>query len=334
MPDKPSLTSSELGSLWLTYQEKTMLFQIVDYLKTKADDENSRKILSDLHRDISTFINRIKDILQNEGAIIPLGFTEKDIHKDAPQLFDNGFDIIFIRLLKEISMGMHAIHMTMGYRQDIIQLYQDLTVMVQQTYHNCTTYLNEKGLLARPPYVSMPKSINFIQDTAYMSGLNPLKQSRPLNTVEVGHIYRGIETNIVGIQLMTAFAQTAQTQGVKDYCKKGKGLSQKIVEDFQKVLSKSDIVTPSPAAGHITKSTVPAFSDKLMMYCTSLLCSFALGSNGLGTAFSLRSDLPVKMASYSKDIFDYAMEGGKLMINHGWMEEPPQMENREQLVHM
>lgn len=74
------------------------------------------------------------------------------------------------------------------------------------------------------------------------------------------------------------------------------------------------------------------FSDKLMMYNTSLLATFGLGSNAIGGAFSLRSDLPTKMAFHAKDIFTFAQEGGKIMIKNGWMEEPPQIEDRNQLT--
>jgi hypothetical protein len=75
---------------------------------------------------------------------------------------------------------------------------------------------------------------------------------------------------------------------------------------------------------------VAPFSDKLMLYCTSLFCSFSLGSNSLGTAFSLRNDLPVKMTIFTKDVFDYAHKGAKIMVKNGWMEEPPQMVNHKQ----
>ncbi|WP_417900255.1 hypothetical protein ABN702_08405 [Bacillus haimaensis] len=42
----------------------------------------------------------------------------------------------------------------------------------------------------------------------------------------------------------------------------------------------------------------------------------------MGTSFSMMFDLPAKMTLIAKDIFDYAKDGGKLMIKNGWMEEP------------
>ena len=69
-----------------------------------------------------------------------------------------------------------------------------------------------------------------------------------------------------------------------------------------------------------------------MMYIISLISSSALGFNALGTSFSMRSDLHVKLALIVKDTFDYSKDGAKIMISHKWMEEPPQMEDRNQLT--
>ncbi|WP_093131737.1 DUF3231 family protein [Salinibacillus kushneri] len=53
------------------------------------------------------------------------------------------------------------------------------------------------------------------------------------------------------------------------------------------------------------RSTVAPFSDKFMMYCISLCCSFAIGGNSLETASKLRHDLAAKTTVFMKDIFKY-----------------------------
>jgi Protein of unknown function (DUF3231) len=50
--------------------------------------------------------------------------------------------------------------------------------------------------------------------------------------------------------------------------------------------------------------------------------------SSFGSIFSLRNDISMKTALIGKDIYVYANEGIKIMIKNGWMEEPPQMENR------
>jgi hypothetical protein len=65
-----------------------------------------------------------------------------------------------------------------------------------------------------------------------------------------------------------------------------------------------------------------------MMFCIYLLNGFGLVGSSFGTIFSLRNDISMKTALIGKDIYVYANEGIKIMIKNGWMEEPPQMENR------
>lgn len=331
MTDK-AISSSELGTLWMTYQQKTMTQRILEYFIEQSSDEQAKAILQDTHEKVVQYVEKIKSILTAEGAVIPVGFTEKDVNTGVPKLYDNMFDIMFLRLLKEISMGLHTLHIGMSHRKDIILLYKELTGFTQSVYDKCIDYLQEKDVLPRSPAVTMPKQVEFAKDANYMSGFNLFSGKRALNTVELSHIYFGIESNVFGMQLMTGFAQVAIEPEVKKYFLKGKELSKKIVTEYTQVLLQSDIQPPSTWGAKATNSKIAPFSDKLMMYCTSLFCSFGLGSNALGTAFSLRSDLPIMLLSTAKDIFTYAQEGGKIMAKNGWLEQPPSMEDRNKLI--
>lgn len=334
MPETPSITSSELGILWLTYQQKTMILRMLEYFIEKADDEKAKNIMTDLYREIDLYVGKIAETLQHEGAVLPVGYTAQDVNKEVPKLYDNGFDIMFIRLLKEISMGLHSLNITMSYREDIVMIFKELTAVTQKYYNLCTQYLLEKGMIARPPYVSMPKSVEFVKATNYLGGLpiHLFSEKRTLNTVEVAHLHHAIESNIIGLQMITGFAQCANEGEVKKFFNEGAELAKSIIKELSETLLHDGIPTPEPSGGNATRSTVAPFSDKLMMYCTSLFCSFSMGGNSLGTAFSLRNDLAGKFTIFMKDIFEYAHDGAKIMIKNGWMEEPPQMEERKQLI--
>lgn len=327
MPEKAPITSSELGTLWLTYQEKTMILRMLEYFIEKADDEKARDIMTSLHSDLELFIGKIIAIYEQEGAVIPAGYTAQDVHKDVPKLYDNGFDIMFVRLLKQISMGLHALNLSMTFREDINILFEDLTALTQKYYRICSQYLLEKGLLVRTPFVSMPKTVEFVKNKDYLSAntLNPLAQKRTLNTVEVAHLHKGIESNLTGLQMILGFEQCASDNEVKKFFHEGAELAKGIIKEISELMIQDGLPVPQSPGGNATRSTVAPFSDKLMMYCTSLFCSFSLGSNSLGTAFSLRNDLPAKMSIFTKDVFEYAHKGAKIMIKNGWTEEPPQM---------
>lgn len=332
MTQKHALSSSELGTLWMTYQQKTMTQRFLEYFIEQADDNRAKKIMQGYHMKIIKYIGDIKNILKNDGAVVPVGYTEQDVNTGVPKLYDNMFDIMFLLLLTEISMGLHTLHLNMAYRKDVVLLYKDLTAFAQSGYDECVDYLQERDVLARPPAVTMPKTVEFADGTNYMSGFNLFSEKRALNAVEVAHLYHSIESNIIGMQLITGFAQVANEPEVKKYFVKGKELAKKIVTDNTQLFLQSDIQPPSTWGANATDSKVAPFSDKLMLYCTSLFCSFGSGSSALGTAFSLRSDLPLKMISQAKDIITYGRDGGKIMAKNGWLEEPPQMQDRNKLV--
>ncbi len=122
MSQEMPLSSSEIATLWMTYQQKTMIRRILEYFIVQEEDDKAKEIMQDTHMQMVNYIEDIKTILKNEGAAIPVGYTEKDVNVGVPKLYDKMFDIMFLRLLKEISMGLHTLHLTMSYRKDMIFL--------------------------------------------------------------------------------------------------------------------------------------------------------------------------------------------------------------------
>jgi hypothetical protein len=325
------ITSSELANLWMAYQEKTMIIRVLEHFIEHADDE-AKQLLQSHSNTATKNVEVITNIFHQEGAVIPIGFTEKDVYKGVPKLYDYMYDIMYLHMMTKIEMSLYSLFVGMSYRKDIEDFFISLTAESQAMNSQSTQLLLEKGVLVRPPFVSMPTKVGFVQSTNYTDGLKLFGELRSLNTVEVSLIHHAIETNLVGMQLMIGFAQVATDQEVQDYFVKGMKLSEKIETSLGEFLRQSFIEPPATHAGKATTSKMAPFSEKLMMYNTSLLTSFGLGSNALGGAFSLRSDLPTKMSLLAKDIFSFAQDGGKLMIKNGWMEEPPQIEDRNQLT--
>ena len=329
---KIQLTSSELGTLWMTYQSACATLIKCEFMKDKIIDKEAQNILTNYITEGQSVKDKIINIFNNEKAVIPMGFDERDIVREAPALFDDIFNIMVLRQMMKLNYGHSAIFSAMSYMKevhDILKLNYDIA---DKYYVMTTNYLLGKGVLAKPPYVAMPKQVEIIEDKNYMSRNNLFSNKRSLNTIEVGFLNEAIEDNIFGMQLMIGFAQVATDKEVKKYFLEGKELAKKIISNLSNILLQSDIQPPSTWAGKATESTKTPFSDKLMMYTTSLISSTAIGYNALGTSFSMRSDLHIKLSLIAKDTFGYAKKGGKLMIEHKWMEEPPQMEDRNQLT--
>ena len=329
---KIQLTSTELGRLWMTYQITSASIQMLGRMGETTIDTEAKNILNLNVIEDHEIISKIAKLLNDQGAVIPDGFNDKDVYKKTPALFDDIFNIMFLRQMMKLSLGFNSLYLATSYMKEVEEIYKSNHAIAEKFYTITTDYLLSKGVLAKPPYVTMPTKIEFIEDKKYVSGFKVLNDKRALNTVEVGYIYEAIEDNVFGMQLTTGFAQVANESEVKKFFITGKELSKKIITNLTDIFLQSDIQPPSTWAGKATNSITPPFSDKIMMFFINLISSFSMGNNSLGTSFSMRSDLPLLFAKISKDTFSFSKMGGKLMIQHMWMEEPPQMEDRNQLT--
>ncbi len=327
------ISSGEIGMLWMSYQIKSLLEQMTGLFAKKAMEQQAKDILVDYSVNIRTYLNEVITIYDKEKAVVPLGFSGKDVFDDAPALFDDIFYIMFLRIMSKVIMEFDSTHMGMAYRRDVREFYMNAWKFSQETYDTCTDYLTEQGVLARPPYVTMPKEVEFIKESKYMSGFQLFRGKRALNTLEISYLFTITEIEIMLMQLTTGFAQAAKEKEVREYFMRGKEISKKIISGLNTLVLDSDIQMPTTWAGKATDSTVPPFSDKLMLYTVNIMASSTMASNAFGMAFSSRSDLPGKLAVIMQDTANYARDGGRLMIQHKWLEEPPQMEDRNQLIY-
>lgn len=326
------ISVSELGTLWMAYQQKTMSFQMLRHLSGCAEDDEVRKLLLGVQEEDRRFVDRIAGILKREGAALPIGFGDADVNPAAPPLYNGLFEVSIVRMLAKISMGLYALHLSMSFRKDVRELNEEMTRSAQKLYHRATELMMARGMLVRPPIVTPPGEAAFVKDVSYMKRHGVWHKARPINAVEAAHLYQQYETNLAGFEMMTGFAQTAQSEEAKAYFVRGRELARETIDELGSVLKESDMDPGGASGGRTTESTTPTFSDKLMMYCTNVFTSFGLGGNALGTTFSLRSDLPMKLLSLATKVYQFALDGGKLMIEKQWMEEPPQAENRELLI--
>ncbi len=326
MTEKPKMSSVELGALWLTYHKKTLILRMVERFIETANDPKAKELMSGLWEEIHSKTVEMHTMIETEGAVPPEGFTKEDVNLEAPKLWEDGFDIMWSRTLKEISVGLYALHIPSTYREDITMLYRDITEISVKYYGHFTQYLIENRYLSRPNFITMPKSIDYVMDKAYVKGTNIFGHKRSLNVVEFNELYRLIESNISGMKLLDGFIQVSKDEEVKKYFTKGRELSKEIISELTDISLEENIQPPATPGGTVTSSKVAPFSEKLMMYCNYLLSGLSLGAGGFAAGFSLRNDLQAKYAVFGKDLYEYQREGTMLMISKGWYEEPPKME--------
>lgn len=69
-----------------------------------------------------------------------------------------------------------------------------------------------------------------------------------------------------------------------------------------------------------------------MMVLTSSLIASGIGQYGMSMSLSPRHDIAVQYSRLMVEIANYANDGASIMIENGWMEQPPMAADRKGLA--
>ncbi|WP_366163087.1 DUF3231 family protein [Bacillus infantis] len=317
------LTSSEIAQLWSTYMNNSMSLCMLKYFKESVQDTEIRSFL-DFPIDISeTMLHKITEIYNKEGHPIPVAFNEKeDVNLNAPALYSDVYILNFVHHMSKYGMTAYGAAFSGSARSDVLELFSITMELCMELYKKSLKLLMEKGLYNRVAAIPIPDQVDFVQKKSYLTGW--FGERRPLNAAEIMNLYNDIQRNGIGKALLLGFGQTAGLEKVRNYMVKGAQIAGKVVDVLSHVLMEENITEPTTWDSEVLKSTAPVFSDKLMMFQASLLTSASSGYYGTALGTSGRRDIGAKYSRLLMEALQYAEDGAELLIEHGWMEQPPQ----------
>lgn len=327
-----NLTSSEIGSLWSGYMNDSMSKQILGVMLKHIEDPDIKPIVQQAYDLSSSHIEELVSIFEQEQYAIPNGFTEKDANTNAPWLFTDVFCMTYVIHMAKAGMAAYSGFVAVSYRKDIRAYFLQRLNEVSNLFDQSLEIALRKGINARHPYIDVPKETNYIDSKNYMSGLNPFSSKRPLNAVEISHLYLNVMTNQVGVKLCIAFAQTSPLKEIQDFMLRTKEVLKKHNKIFVDALLKANIETPHLPDIAVSDSTTQTFSDKMMMFQISLMMSTWIGGYATAAATSQRSDIMINYERLSVEVIRLSKSGMDMMIKHGWLEQPPGVQDKEKLA--
>lgn len=332
MEDKTNiqLTAAEMSSLWTQYINDTLAVCVNKYFLEKVEDTEVRPVIEWTLNTAETNISIMRDIFTKGKFPIPIGFTDQDVNLQAPRLFSDTFVLMYLRQMSSLAMSANGSALGLVTRPDVVNFHKRVLNAGVELQDKTRELMLKQGTYVRPPSISTPDEVDFVEKQHFLAGFFGKKRS--ITSVEVTHLFLNIQTNAIGKALITGFAQTTNNKEVKQYLLRGKQLSQKYVDIFSKVLIKEDLPAPLSWDSVVSDSTTNVFSDKLIMFHISAMIVAGIGNFGMAMAASPRRDLGVKYASLIPEISLYAEDGANIMIKHGWMEEPPLADDREDLA--
>ncbi|UTE75569.1 MULTISPECIES: DUF3231 family protein [unclassified Rossellomorea] len=324
------LTTSEISALWTTYIKSSALNCFYTHFLTYLRDESIISLIEDSLKTNVETMREIEKLCVSEGFPIPSGFTEKDVDTSAPPLYTDIFVLSFVYRGGQVTSSHFTTIVSSVARSDVYDFFEKCLTKALSLYKRSLQLMLEKGIYDRPPKINYPKSIEYIDHQPSLLE-TWLGETRPLNALELSELFFVIERNCIGIILLKGFIQTSRDKEVKEYLKKGKKLSEKQITAFNNVLVKDDAFPTYPVSMEVTDSTIAPFSEKLMLFFISSSNSVGLSTLCHAITMSTRKDLAVHYMLFVTEIMKYGAAGLKLLVERGWMEQPPQQEDRKDL---
>ncbi|WP_231510909.1 DUF3231 family protein [Bacillus sp. UNC438CL73TsuS30] len=320
------LSTFEIGKLWATYMGNSMSIQILSYYLQHCEDEDIKLLLENGLALSKDFIQRTELFFKKENFPIPIGFTKDDVNLGAPRLYEDEFYVHYLKYAAKAGMSLYAVAVPLVMREDIREFFiycnQCTTVLLGQI----NSVLMEKKFIAAPPIIPIPDGIDKINKQSYLNGY--FGNVRPLQALEIIHLWDNIENNTTSMALLFGFHQIVQDEKIRALFKRGLDMTDKAVKQYKEKLHLEHIQSPAYLDHCVTTSTYPPFSDKIMLFHKVDMFAMKIRSFGNSLAVTARRDIDMLYIRTLINIGAFVDDGMNIMISKGWLEAPPEAYDR------
>jgi len=324
------LISSEIGGLWNTYMSDSMLVCVLKYFLNQVKDNETRGILQQTCDLSKQHIQELTNIFDVEKLPVPNGFTDSDVNIDAPRLYTDAFYLQYLGFMSRASMHNYTLTLNHIARSDMRAFFAKRIYENIDLFNNSADLRLSQGIFIRAPRVEVAKEVQFIKSKSFL--LDWFGEKRPLLATEITYIFASVFSNIVGRAIATGFGQVSKEQKNSKYYFEGKTISSNHIGKLTSILTDEGIPIPSASDSYVNDSTVSPFSEKLMLNHTLFMAPSGISNLGMAIAGSMRSDLQTHYIKAIADAMKYSKDGVDILIDNGWLEQPPQAVKHENLV--
>jgi hypothetical protein len=325
-----ALTAPEISDLWTAFQADTLNVCGLSFFLTHAEDTEIRSVLKNALSSTKKRIEKEIDFFNGEQYPIPRGFTNEDVNLNAPKLFSDRLYLEYVLSMTNLDILANSTALAFSVRSDMIAFYTDNLHEMEKMHVTAKELMKKKGYYIRAPEIPKPDQIHFVRKDSFLSGW--IGNQRPLLANEIANLIFSAKRNALGQAVITGFSQVAENKNVRQYLEKGRDISGKHYETFTNILRENYLSDGTLLTPEVTNSTTAPFSDKLMLNFVTVLIASGIGQYGLAVSSSPRHDLAVQYMKLMAEVGKYANEGANLLIDYGWMEQPPISVSRQDLA--
>jgi hypothetical protein len=321
------LSAFEMGKLWATYMGNSMSIQILSYFLHHCDDEEIKTLLENGLALSKDFTQRIVGFFKKGNFPIPIGFTKDDVNIGAPRLYADEFYVHYLKYAAKAGLSLYAVAVPLVMREDIREFFiycnQCTTVLLGQI----NNVLMGKKLIASPPSIPTPEGIEKIDKQSYLGGF--FGDVRPLQAMEIIHLWDNIENNTTSKALLLGFYQVVQDEKIKDLFKRGLEMTDKALKQYKEKLHIEQLPSPAYLDHLVRVSGYPPFSDKIMLFHKVDMFAMKIRAFGNSLAVTVRRDIDMLYIRTLTNIGLFVEDGMNILINKDWIESPPKASDRD-----
>ncbi|MEH7072762.1 DUF3231 family protein [Neobacillus drentensis] len=329
-PTSIRLTAPEISSLWTQYMFETMEICFIRYALEHLDDQDIIEIYKQSLELSERHVLRVKEFFLQENFPIPHGFTEKDVNIQAPRLFQDPFYLYYMYIMILQGLTGYALSVGTSLRADLRQYFINCNTETILIFEKTIDIMLTKGIYSRPPIITPAVATDFVKHQSFLTGW--FGERRPLTALEIGDITFNMNRMHLHAALKVGFRQVTASNKVRKYINRGADIANKHIAAFGKIFREERLNFPISLQSYVTSSTTAPFSDKWMMYQIQLSTQAAIAYYGAALSVIARYDLGEKYVALTGELLRYAEDGANLMIENGWLEEPPKASDRRALA--
>ncbi|MEG3071479.1 MAG: DUF3231 family protein [Candidatus Syntrophopropionicum ammoniitolerans] len=330
--EESRLTAVEIGNLWFAYTSETLAHHLFVYFRKHMENPVIKPLATIMVDESRDELSQLKTIFTREDIPLPRGIAAEDIYLDAPRLFSDNLFIPLVRMMARAGLRFYTLAYTDSTRSDIREYFHQAVKRFLIHTQQAAELMQAKGIPPQPPQMPVPEQVDFVKKQGFMAGF--FAKKRPLTALEINNIFFNAKANAFGKALLLGFSQVAQAAPIKQFIIKGENLANKFFTDLNKALQNENITVPPSFDGEVLDSTESPFSDRLMLLFTAFMNTIGLQRYGRGSILAMcqRRDLNAMFARMIMETGALGNEGSKLLIDRGWLEQPPLAPDRQALA--
>lgn len=323
------IVALDVSNLWTPYMNNTMALCVNKYALQTIQDPEINAVFCNALNIAENIVQKITAIFNQEHFPIPKGFTEEDVHLNAPRLFSDELWLFYLHQMSIHGLTAYSLGITASRRRDVRQFYFETYKESYELYETTFGVLQSKGFMERSPTIALPEKIEFAEKQNFLAGW--FGHQRPLNTIEISSLYFNLQKTILTKDLALGFSQTAKLKEIRRFMEEVVQVAAEHIEIFTTILHEDFISSAITWDTHVTDSQIAPFSDKLMMFHCAFLIQAAMAYYGTALSGSMRRDLGLKYSSAIARDVKLAEDCANILIANGWFEEPPSSVDRREL---